>query len=250
MRAHGGYAVPDIHGEVLPQWTVPDKNDYSLGQCDRLRRALKTTQQNVLRALNRARASTLRTGPRVQSAVNYVVGSLKSASLSTVSSTRSDGYSDRNDRKPEVLQIGNVQKGTDDRCLSMESVPVSLATSPDSDTNKLDEEDGCGCEILQGSSSVLSTGWLTLYITLEPIATTPISGDGRVSGKTVSRTGKLCRASTTSQALSPAHAFTTNVIDLDLKDIVTFEEPLDQASADFTFVQKGREDIRVHFTWM
>lgn len=56
LRAYGQYEVPQTHGEVMPQWIVPDPLKYNVDSLERIRMALKTMSSDI-EAANKAAAS-------------------------------------------------------------------------------------------------------------------------------------------------------------------------------------------------
>lgn len=83
MRAYGKYTLPETHGEVHPQWTIPDRNDLSKNFRKKLRAALFATSSDVKIALAKAQGTKTRLAPQVQSPAHSVVASLMKASAST-----------------------------------------------------------------------------------------------------------------------------------------------------------------------
>jgi len=51
LRAHGRYNVSQTHGEVMPQWTVPDTRDYNLDSLERICTALGVMGYDVKAAI-------------------------------------------------------------------------------------------------------------------------------------------------------------------------------------------------------
>ncbi|KAK5107935.1 hypothetical protein LTR62_000540 [Meristemomyces frigidus] len=84
MTAHGRYAVTDSHGEIHPQWTVPDQVDCTLKMREILGVALRQSATSVRQALARSRAQKKKTGPEVQSMIDLVLDKLRTPSQSTV----------------------------------------------------------------------------------------------------------------------------------------------------------------------
>ena len=84
LRAYSGYSIPETHGEVLPQWTIPERQDYTLSTWRRMNRALLATSQDVQLALDGANRTDVRHAPQIQSIVNSVAASFKSVSTSTL----------------------------------------------------------------------------------------------------------------------------------------------------------------------
>ena len=84
LRAYGLYAMPETHGEVFPQWTIPDRDGLTKSSRKRLRRALSQTASDVNTALAASIANKKRFAPGIQSRDHSVIFSLASASASTL----------------------------------------------------------------------------------------------------------------------------------------------------------------------
>ena len=244
MRAHGRYSITETHGEVHPQWTVPDKSDYTVEERNRLKKALKATEQSVHRALENARTTKSRNGPLVQSAVNSVVASLKSASLSTLTRRDSAAPTDENRSEHEAALDDNSENAMEASMASSSSI-----LSTDTDSTLTEHHGTFDCRIRQGCSSIVSADWLTLYVTLNSGPRTPSSGEKDASGCPQIDAGRICKVSTTPQTSSPQHGPVINVAHLEPNRILSFEEPVDQNGMSFRFVEEQQEHIDVRFAW-
>ena len=86
--------MPETHGEVFPQWTVPDRDDLTKSSRKRLRRALSQTASDVRKALAVSAENKQSIAPGIQSRDQSIIFSLASASASTLRpvNTTTNGY--------------------------------------------------------------------------------------------------------------------------------------------------------------
>lgn len=79
IQAHGQYGSLGCHGEVLPQWTVPDRDDYDTNTRAAFTRALLRVASDVQKALSDARRKNSRVSrqrPLAHSAFNLPLDEL------------------------------------------------------------------------------------------------------------------------------------------------------------------------------
>jgi hypothetical protein len=90
IKAHGHFHLSKAHRQIFPQWTVPDRRDYSSGTLKRLQSTLAKVDQNVMEGVENARRSrSFRPFP-LQSSINLHNPILPTASVTTVRSSESE----------------------------------------------------------------------------------------------------------------------------------------------------------------
>lgn len=95
LRAHGRYDVSQTHGEVMPQWTVPDTPNYDVDSLERIRMALSVMASDI-RAANKVAASTQANMPfglvriGAHSIEHLHFAPLRTPSIATVASINDD----------------------------------------------------------------------------------------------------------------------------------------------------------------
>ncbi|KAF2767654.1 hypothetical protein EJ03DRAFT_143763 [Teratosphaeria nubilosa] len=89
LRSYGGFDVTESHGEVHPQWTIPDSQKYTVIQTESIKRALRRTHAVLKDALKAAKirgAKYANAPPTPQSTINLAVQPLPTPTASTVTS--------------------------------------------------------------------------------------------------------------------------------------------------------------------
>jgi hypothetical protein len=245
MQAYGMYIMPETHGEVFPQWTVPDRSDYSKRARTRLRRALIGTKDAVMSALAASRARNCRFPPDIQSRNHSIIFSLTSASSSTIRSVN------KIDRGPTLRRdtpnpgsgkvpgsSSNTSSGTIRGSLSSNnSVPESLNTS----------QDHYKPETIKTSiSSVFEIDWLMLFL--------PIEGDAVTTNITAEDFGESNSANQcvwqAKQITEPSICSSAQVIkmtDLGAGETLKLTGTM-TGDLDVVFVDVGRQAIGIHLS--
>ncbi|KAK0833988.1 hypothetical protein LTR73_001751 [Friedmanniomyces endolithicus] len=90
LSAHGQYSVPESHGEVFEQWTVPDNASYTPGVRERLSDALRKTAMRTSKAVKASGKETRRHAPPMQSVLDLCLQRLRTPSASTLISRGAD----------------------------------------------------------------------------------------------------------------------------------------------------------------
>ncbi|KAK0937362.1 hypothetical protein LTR29_011096 [Friedmanniomyces endolithicus] len=90
LAAHGQYSVPETHGEVFEQWTVPDHSSYTPGVRECLSDALRKTAMRTSKAIKASRKETRRHAPPMQSVLDLWLQHLRTPSASTLISRGTD----------------------------------------------------------------------------------------------------------------------------------------------------------------
>jgi len=90
LSAHGQYSVPESHGEVFEQWTVPDNASYTPGVRKSLSDALRKTAMGTSKAVKASGKVTRRHAPPMQSVLDLCLQHLRTPSASTLVSRGAD----------------------------------------------------------------------------------------------------------------------------------------------------------------
>ncbi|KAK3640535.1 hypothetical protein LTR56_011873 [Elasticomyces elasticus] len=91
LRAHGKYNSSDSHGEVHPQWTVPDDPDFTTQVRDIISDTLQKMALEVRSALEASRECSALVAPPMQNVINLSRQQIRTPSASTLASNGMPG---------------------------------------------------------------------------------------------------------------------------------------------------------------
>lgn len=255
MRAHKAYCDPETHGEVHPQWTIPQRDDYTVEVWRRLNSALIKTDKDVQCALNDAKKTKIRYGPRVQSVVNSIVGSLRSPSMSTLRSAASprnriplDGGVDGYDFAIEQ----DIQTEAELTCKSTRPAPRDIGPekqSSKSQQGSQDSQDSTANRTIADAAPVFTIDWLELFVDNNVEYTAVVQSDSLKDRTCSSSPDKdTNEVTTSSMARSSFHLQAINVAELTTNSEFTTEQQSNANSIEVAFVNPGKQDVRVRFS--
>lgn len=255
LLAHDRYRVLESHGEVHTQWTVPESGSYSKEGLECLRAALRATVGAVGAALRRVESRKCRRlAPRLQSAVNSVVGSLRSASASTLRPAP-----DADQIEPTIVhQVCDVFQAR-----SEEVAPLSMADvvlTNDTLTDKVgelvesdDPDDSYGCQVTCGKPATINLEWLEVHLSLEQDSVVSLGtvksteGQSKLDGSRAPvGAGQMTAVAETASCIGP------NIIDVSklslTRDLVLEKHPTAE-KFDVVLQNSRNQHIRLSFTW-
>ena len=248
MRRYGTYITPETHGEVHPQWTIPDRDDYNKRFRNRLRDTLLKTKKDAKSALVLAKAETKRHAPELQSPDRSVIFSLKTASASTIRPISKvdsaipltqDLSCNENEKESSSKSISTVSTATL-RELSGSNPSLCPVSAP--------SREHCKTSGLKSTlSTIVEIDWLTLFLPYDPHVDTRYTTAVNFSGLSDVSLGAVCSAS---QILNPSACASAQVIriaDLDMGKTIRLNGAFTN-KVDVIFAHEGRQDIGVHLT--
>ena len=242
MQSYGMYVTPETHGEVLPQWTVPDRNNYSKKSRTRLRQALIGTKDAVMSALVASRARDYRFAPEIQSRNHSVIFALTSASSSTTRSVNKIGLGiplRRDTPNPErkiLRSSSNASSATARNSLGSND---SAQESPNTSQERYKPE-----AIKTSIKSIFEIDWLTLYLPFErDVVTNYIAAED--AGESNSANQFVWQAKRITEPSICTSAQVIKMADLGVGETLKLHGTT-TGELDVVFVDAGRQPIGIH----
>jgi hypothetical protein len=160
LAAHGHYEVGGTHGQVHPQWTVPDLSTYTESQRMALRQALLGTAAAVKKALEASSATKTRYPPAMQSVLNIRPQPLPTPTASTVTSGIDDLV------PTEALRVMKSLERVDSHQMPDQSNALDI-TEVHGDEDTLPTEKPQVCQVVPGEETLIQYGNYRLFVELE-----------------------------------------------------------------------------------
>jgi hypothetical protein len=133
IKAHGHFYLSKAHRQVFPQWTIPDRKDYSTSTLKRFRTALASVARGAREELQKARQNNGFQPFPLQSSINLHRLALPAPSVTTVGSAGSETIRTTSPvgqtATPESAVLGAVQKSCEGTSTVLNIVPSNEGTS-------------------------------------------------------------------------------------------------------------------------